>query len=106
MSETQQGTFLVEAADYSEVLRKVDERSIQEPFIGIWPSREAFGLHLLSDGNAEARLQMLPLWLRPYVRLDEAALAGDLEREGLYVLADVSRGVCVLDGPTVHNAKS
>lgn len=106
MSETQQRTFLVEAADYCEVLRKVDECSIQEAFIGLWPSRDAFGLHLLSDGSAEARLDTLPLWLRPYIRLDGAALAGDLEREGLYVLADVSRGVCVFDGPTVHNAKS
>ncbi len=107
MSEAQQQrTFLVEAADYCEVLRKVDERSIQEAFIGLWPSREAFGLYLLSDGSAEARLQTLPLWLQPYVRLDGAALVGDLEREGLYVLADVRRGVCVFDGPTVHNAES
>jgi hypothetical protein len=107
MSETQQQrTFLVEAGDYPEVLRKVDERSIAEAFIGLWPSRDAFGLHLLSDGSAEARLDALPLWLRPYVRFDGAAFAGDLEREGIYVLADVSRGVCVFDGPTVHKASS
>ncbi len=59
---------------------------------------------MLRDGSAAARLEALPLWLKPYVRLDGAALVGDLERDGLYVLADVAQGVCVFDGPTVHKA--
>ena len=108
MSETQQGTqstFLVEAADYLEVLQKVDERQIKDSFIGIWSSRDAFGLHLLSDSSADRRLATLPIWLQPYVRLDGAALVGDLEREGLYVLADVKQGVCVFDGAVVHSGK-
>ncbi len=104
MSETQQQrTFLVDAADYREVLRHVDERYIKDAFIGIWPSRDDFGCHLLHDGRAEDRLAQLPGWLQPYVRLDGAALVADLERNGLYVTADISRGVCVFDGPVMHN---
>ncbi len=100
-----QETFLVDAADYRGVLQHVDEARIKDAFIGIWPSRDDFGQHLLRDGSAAARLEALPLWLKPYVRLDGAALVGDLERDGLYVLADVAQGVCVFDGPTVHNAQ-
>lgn len=105
MSETQQGqrTFLVEAADYHAVLQKIDERQIKEAFVGLWPDREAFGQHLLSDSSAGARLDTLPLWLRPYVRLDGAALVSDLERDGLYVLTDVRQGICVFDGAVVHS---
>jgi hypothetical protein len=98
-------TFLVDAADYRGVLQHVDEAHIKDAFIGIWPSRDDFGRHLLDDGDATARLETLPLWLKPYVRLDGAALVADLERDGLYVLADITQGVCVFDGPTVHNAQ-
>lgn len=106
MSETKkQRTFLVEAADYHEVLKKVDEQRIREAFIGLWPDREAFGCHLLGDSSADDRLQLLPLWLRPYVRLDGTALVNDLEREGLYVLADVRQGVCVFDGAVVQSPR-
>ena len=104
--EKQQRTFLVEAADYHEVLQKVDEQQIEEAFIGIWPSRDDFGAHLLSDSSAEMRLQALPIWLRPYVRLDGAALVADLERDGMYVLADVRQGVCVFDGAIVHSPRN
>lgn len=95
-------TFLVDAMDYLKVTAQVDEAQIREAYIGLWPSREAFGQHLLEDTSAEEKLQGLPNWLRPYVRLDGAALVADLEREGVYTVAEISRGVCVFDGPIAH----
>ncbi len=95
-------TFLVDAADYLKLAAQVDETKIREAFIGVWPSREDFGRQLLEENNAEKRLQSLPLWLRQYVRLDGEAIVKDLERDGVYALAEISRGVCVFDGPIIH----
>ena len=100
MHETAPGTtFLVDARDYWRVLDQVDEGQIGEAFIGLWPSREDFGQQLLAENNAADRLADVPAWLRPYVRLDGTALVADMERAGIYVLAEVARGVCVFDGP-------
>ena len=105
MSErSPQRQFLVDAVDYLKVTAQVDEREIREAFIGLWPSREDFGQSLLNDNDAATkRLSALPQWLRPYVRLDGAAFVRDLEREGVYRVAEISRGVCVFDGPAIRS---
>jgi len=61
--------------------------------------KSPFGLHLLEDTRADRVLQAVPNWLRPYVRLDGAAYLNDLERVGVYSVADIDRGICVFDGP-------
>ena len=92
-------TFLVSVSDYQQLLERYDEATLTAAFVGRWASREAFGLELLQDVGAETRLRTLPGWLQPFVRLDGEAYSRDLERAGLYVVAPVESGVCVLDGP-------
>ena len=99
MHETTRQTFLIDAQDYLQVVEQIDETKMKEAYIGHWSSRDAFGQHLLADTNADRVMAEVPLWLRPYIRLDGAALVADLERDGIYTVAEISRGVCVFDGP-------
>ena len=85
------------------MIAQIDEVRLQDAFIGVWPDRESFGQHLLADGPAAERLAELPMWLRPYVRVDGEAVVRDMEAAGHYVLASMRRGVCVFDGPIIHN---
>ncbi len=105
MHEKQSATFLVPAEDYQQIIKQLDKTRLQETFVGRFDSREAFGLHLLADTNAEAQLATLPTWLRGCVRLDGEALAAELEASGLYVIAPVSSGVCVFDGAAARPAE-
>lgn len=106
MHETTQRTFLVDALDYDEVLRVIDERQIKDRFIGMWPDREQYGRYLLDDNSAQARLQSLPSWLQPYVQLDGTAFVRDLERDGVIMVADVAQGVCIFDGTVAFDTKT
>jgi len=94
--------FLVPGEDYRHIVDRLDERTLAAAFIGRWASREAFGLELLEDTSARARIAALPIWLRDYVRLDPEAYVADLERAGIYVVAPVESGVCVFDAATVR----
>lgn len=103
MSEQQtKPTFLVPAEDYKQLAARLDEATLSQAFIGRYESREAFGLQLLGDTSAKRRLAELPPWLRPYVRLDGAALVADLESTGIYVIAPVDSGICVFDAAAVR----
>jgi hypothetical protein len=53
---------------------------------------------------AQARLAVLPTWLRPHVRLDATSLVAEMETAGHYVVADIRRGICVFDGHVVHRS--
>jgi hypothetical protein len=88
---------MVPAEDYRHLIERLDETTLAQAFIGRWASREAFGLHLLADTGAAARIAALPRWLRGYVRLDGDAYAAELEDAGIYVVASVESGVCVFD---------
>jgi len=98
-------TFIVDSSDFLRITAEIDERLLKEAFIGLWPNRNAFGQHLLNDNNATESLEHVPRWLRPYVSLDGAAFVDDLVKQGVYVVTDVSRGVCVFDGPIIHNSR-
>lgn len=102
MESTKQPTLIVEADDYLRLLERVSEEHLPQAFIGTWRDRESFGLELLGDGQAERRLQQLPGWLQPYVRLDGTRFVNDMEAAGYYVVVDTKRGICVLDGPIVR----
>ncbi len=99
-------TFLVPAEDYRLLAAELDEQTLRAGFIGRWASREAFGLSLLEDSSAAARLARLPGWLRPYVRLDGDAFAAEHERAGLFVIRPVTTGVCVFDAALVRQRSS
>lgn len=98
-------TFLVPAEDYEAIVERLDETTLRQAYIGRWASREAFGLHLLADSNAEERLAALPGWLRGFVRLDGDAFAADLEHEGVYVYVPVDDGVHVFDAAAVKERR-
>lgn len=51
-------------------------------FRGTWESVEAYAEDLLEDLGATIALEHIPEWLQPYVRLDVAAYARDLELGG------------------------
>jgi hypothetical protein len=93
---------MVDANDYKSIIEHIDERTVREAFVGIWRSRDDFGGHMLRDMGAELRLQPIADWLRPYVRLDGARYAAELEADGHFVIADVAQGVCVFDGPIIR----
>lgn len=90
--------LLVSVEDYELLRRQFDETQMRETYIGRWATREAFGQHLLADTSAERELQTLPRWLRPLVQLSGEALVQELEEAGLYVVANLSRGVAIFDG--------
>lgn len=49
---------------------------------GHWPSVEAYADELLRDVGVDRLLEEVPDWLRPYVQLDVAGFARDLELGG------------------------
>ncbi len=66
-------------------------------FRGQWPSTEAYAEELLDDLGATAALDDLPEWLQPYVRLDSAGFARDLELGGRIWTAEGREGVFIFD---------
>ncbi len=69
----------------------------EETFRGQWPSTEAYAEELLDDLGATAALDDLPEWLQPYVRLDSAGFARDLELGGSIWTTECPEGVFVFD---------
>ncbi len=69
----------------------------EETFRGQWPSTEAYAEELLDDLGATAALDGLPEWLQPYVRVDSAGFARDLELGGGIWTAEGPEGVFVFD---------
>jgi antirestriction protein len=63
---------------------------------GEWDSLTAYAEELLDDIGAEAALDGIGDWLRPYVRIDAEALARDLAAD-LNVAASPTGGVYVFD---------
>ena len=103
MNEKTKATFLVPAGDYQRIVEQVDESGLGEGFVGRWPTREDFGLHLLADTSALMRLAELPRWLRNVVRLDGEAFVAELEADGVFVITNVESGICVFDGDVVKS---
>jgi hypothetical protein len=95
-------TFLVPADDYARIVEVLDETSLRDAYVGRWPSRNDFGLHLLEETDAPEKLAQLPRWLRNCVKLDGEALVSELEAEGVYVVTPVESGVVVFDGGVVR----
>lgn len=91
-------TLLIEASDYGRLRSQYDEESLRQSFCGRFADRESFGQELLAQGTAPVRIAELPVWLRPYVRLDGAAYVAELERAGVYVIEEVRNGICVFEG--------
>jgi len=54
----------------------------EDHYLGEWDSLESYAESLLDDLGAPALLDQLPAWLQPYVALDIAAFARDLELGG------------------------
>ncbi len=77
------------------------EAAIQADFAahyrGRWPSVEAFAEDLLDDSGAGEVIDALPDWLRPYVVLDYAAVARDMQLSGDIAVAEDREGVYVYD---------
>lgn len=78
-----------------------DYERFRQSFIGSWASRVAFGDSLLEEFGAPERLQSLPPWLQPYVRLDSVAIVVDFEAAGYYQLAELPGVVHVFDRPAL-----
>lgn len=66
---------------------------------GRWGSADAYADDLLDDLGATEVLEQVLTWLRPYVRLDTAGFARDLQLGGdIHVVDDGDGGVWVFDG--------
>jgi len=66
-------------------------------FRGTWENVEAYAEDLLEDLGATAELERIPEWLQPYVRLDVAAYARDLELGGDICTVRDEEGVHIFD---------
>lgn len=98
MHETQPRPLIMDAEDYNRLATELDEPRLHEAFIGIWPSRSALGVHMLEEQNAGARLDGLPLWLKPYVSLDGEKYVREIEEVGGIRVGEIKQGICVFDG--------
>jgi len=57
------------------------EAAVRDSFVGHWPSVEAFAEHAFDDMGAPTFVQNAPAHLRPFILLDTARLAEQLETE-------------------------
>jgi antirestriction protein len=73
--------------------------SFEDAYLGEWDSVEAYAEELLEDlGYLDQLDQNVPEILAPYVRVDIAAFAHDLELGGDITAIDHARGVWLFDG--------
>jgi antirestriction protein len=70
----------------------------EEAYRGTWSSLEDYADNLLDDVGATQHLEQIPDWLQPYVSLDVAAFARDLELSGDITSVEGQEGVYVFDG--------
>jgi antirestriction protein len=70
----------------------------EESYRGTWGSLEDYADNLLDDVGATQQLEQIPDWLQPYVSLDVAAFARDLELSGDITSVESREGVYVFDG--------
>jgi len=61
-------------------------------YVGQWESLEAYAEDVLDDMGATAELVHIPEWLQPYVALDVAGFARDLEMSGDVLTASANDG--------------
>jgi len=72
-----------------------------EAFLGEWPSVEAYAEHLFDDlGYVDLIDRTIPSNLRPYVQLDSAAFARDLQIGGDVFTETARTGVWIFDART------
>lgn len=88
---------------YRFLTGSTDPEAFRMSYLGHYPSRSAFGEHLLEETYAASeRLQKVPSTLRAYVRLDAEQVVSDWERAGHFLLCAVDEaqsdlGVYVFD---------
>ena len=70
----------------------------EDAYRGTWGSLEHYADNLLDDIGATQHLERIPDWLQPYVSLDVAAFARDLELSGDVTSVECREGVYVFDG--------
>ena len=77
-----------------------DSQLFRRSYLGHFDSRDQFGQRLLQDFGTNERLRQLPEWLQALVRLDGAAFACGIEREGAFHIYDEpgEAGCYVFDG--------
>ena len=77
---------------------RVDERSddlieqFEDRYQGQWESVESYAEHLLEELDAERIVTEAPEWLQPYLKLDVAGFARDLEIGGDITTAETTEG--------------
>jgi len=64
----------------------------QERFQGEWESPEAYAENMLDELDAQRYLNDAPGWLQPYLKIDEAGFARDLELGGDIITAETPEG--------------
>lgn len=65
----------------------------EDRYQGKWESVEAYAGHLLDELDAESVISDAPEWLQPYLKLDIAGFARDLEIGGDIITAETPEGV-------------
>jgi antirestriction protein len=79
-------------------LSELATKHFDEYYRGTWPSTEAYAEDLLDSTGATEVLEAVPDWLQPYVQLNVAAFARDLELSGDLITVAGSDGVHVFEG--------
>ncbi len=75
----------------------LDAEAFEEAYRGHWPSATAYAEELLDETGATEALEAVPEWLQPYVSLNVAGFARDLELGGDIRTVEGDGGVWVFD---------
>lgn len=70
----------------------------EEAYRGEWPSLEDYAEEVLDDLGATHLTEPLPEWLQPYVTINVAGFAHDLELAGDVHASPAEHGVYIFDG--------
>lgn len=70
----------------------------EEAYRGHWPSVKAYAEELLDDVGATEALKAIPEWLQPYMTINTAGLARDLQLGGDIQTVEGDGGVWVFEG--------
>ncbi len=73
-------------------------KQFEEAYRGHWDSLTDYAESLLDDLGATEVLEQVPEWLQPYVELDSAGFARDLELGGDIRAVEGDGGVWIFDG--------
>ena len=69
----------------------------EDVYRGTWASLDEYAEDLLADFGVDSYLDSVPEWVRPYVRIDSAALGRDLRLSGDIAAVDGQDGIHIFE---------